>query len=108
MNELPNFTLKSYLIEDISAIVDMFCYLFDLEQSGLRLATINTSMCPRFHVDRVPCRLINSYSGRTTERLNNIGVDRNVLGITNASFNDKNTEIQRLDIGDVALLEGEA
>jgi hypothetical protein len=108
INELPDFALKSYLVEDISTIVDMFCYLFDLEQAGLRLATINKAMCPRFHVDRVPCRLISCYSGSTTEWLKNVDVNRSLLGISDTPFENKSTEIQRLDIGDVALLKGEA
>jgi len=61
--ELPEFIGKESLATDIANLVDMFCYLFELKQAGLRLAIINKAMCPRFHVDHVPCRLVTCYSG---------------------------------------------
>lgn len=55
------------LSKDIAQLVDMFCSLFELSHVGLRLAALNRAMCPRFHVDRVPCRLITTYKGIATE-----------------------------------------
>ncbi|MEY8714838.1 DUF1826 domain-containing protein [Francisella philomiragia] len=106
--QLPNFPLRNYLIEDITEIIDMFCYLFDLEQAGLRLAIIDKAMCPRFHVDHVPCRLITTYSGTGSEWLYNEEVDRNLLGKVDNPFLNKNTNIQKLNTGDIALLKGES
>ncbi|APD51221.1 DUF1826 domain-containing protein [Francisella hispaniensis] len=106
--QLPDFSFKNYLIDDIANIIDMFCYLFDLKQAGLRLATINKAMCPRFHIDHVPCRLITSYSSTATEWLYNQDVDRSLLGKVDNPFIDKEIQIQKLNIGDVALLKGES
>lgn len=106
--QLPNFPLRNYLIEDITNIIDMFCYLFDLEQAGLRLAIIDRAMCPRFHVDHVPCRLVTTYSGTGTEWLYNEEVDRSLLGKADNPFLNEDTNIQKLNIGDIALLKGEA
>jgi hypothetical protein len=37
-------------------------------------------MCPRFHVDRVPCRLVCTYGGLGTEWLEDSFVERSKLG----------------------------
>ena len=48
------------LLRDMAHLVDMFCCLFELDQVGLRLAVLSGAMCPRFHVDNVPCRLVTT------------------------------------------------
>ncbi|EDZ90427.1 DUF1826 domain-containing protein [Francisella tularensis] len=105
--QLPDFSFKDYLIDDITNIIDMFCFLFDLKQAGLRLASINKAMCPRFHIDHVPCRLITSYSGTGTEWVYNQDIDRSLLGKVDNPFTDE-IKIQKLNVGDVALLKGES
>lgn len=67
--------------EDVALLVGAFCELFDLTEVGLRLRTLNQAMCPRFHVDRVPVRLICSYGGIGTEWLPEYAVDRSKLGM---------------------------
>jgi len=102
------------LSEDIAVLVDMFCCLFDLESAGLRLTVLDRAMCPRFHVDRIPCRLVTTYQGIATEWLNHSVIDRSKLGAGNAGKSDEESglfsqldDIQRLTKGDVALLKGE-
>jgi len=103
------------ICDDIAEIVAMFCCLFDLEQAGLRLTTLDRAMCPKFHVDRVPCRLVTTYSGIATEWLNHQDVDRQKLGIGSQGmsdeesglYNDRN-DVRQLNAGDVALLKGES
>ena len=51
------------LANDIARLVDMFCSLLGVEKAGLRLSTLYQAMCPKFHVDRIPCRLITTYHG---------------------------------------------
>ena len=99
---------------DITLLVDMFCCLFDLKQAGLRLTILDRAMCPRFHVDRIPCRLVTTYQGIATEWLNHAVVDRTKLGAGNQGKADEQSglfnnlkDINRLDEGDVALLKGE-
>ena len=102
------------LADDIAELVDMFCYLFGLKRAGLRLATLDHAMCPRFHVDRVPCRLLTTYQGVATEWLPHQVVDRSKLGpgsngladIDSGLYQDQ-SDVQRLNCGDVALLKGE-
>ena len=72
-------------------------------------------MCPRFHVDRVPCRLLTTYLGVATEWLPHHNADRSRLGIGNQGKPDEESgimnsdkDIKYLNQGDVALLKGEA
>ncbi len=102
------------LAEDIAELVDMFCCLFELKCTGLRLATLDRAMCPRFHVDKVPCRLVTTYSGVTTEWLPHEVVDRSKLGLGSNGLPDLKSglfrhegQVERVECGDVALLKGE-
>lgn len=92
----------------------MFCYLFDLKQTGLRLTTLCHAMCPRFHVDRIPCRLVTTFQGVSTQWLPNHTVDRTKLGAGSQGLPDDQSgiylsenDICQLKTGDVALLKGE-
>ena len=102
------------LCKNISELVEMFCILFDLKQVGLRLTVLDHAMCPRFHVDRVPCRLVCTYHGASTEWLPHDLVDRSKLGSGNNGLADEEsglfqslTDINQLKVGDVAILKGE-
>ena len=103
------------LAKDVAGLVDMFCYLFDLKSVGLRLTALSHAMCPRFHVDRIPCRLATTYFGSTTEWLSHDRVNRSKLGPGSNGTPDsqsglfsRSDDIQRLEVGDVALLKGES
>ncbi len=111
---LVSTPFAAILSEDIAHLVDMFCYLFDLKRVGLRLTTLDRAMCPRFHVDRIPCRLVTTYQGVATEWLPNYAADRSILGAGNKGKADDQSgifgsaaDIQHLSQGDVALLKGE-
>ena len=110
-NELAN---AKPLCKNISELVEMFCMLFDLKQVGLRLTTLDRAMCPRFHVDWVPCRLVCTYNGVASEWLPHDKVDRSKLGDGNNGLADDESgifksrkDIKQLKTGDVALLKGE-
>ena len=99
---------------DIAELVEMFCCLFDLKRTGLRLTILDRSMCPKFHVDRVPCRLVLTYQGAATEWLPHHSVDRSRLGRGSAGRSDRDSglfkserDIEQLCCGDVALFKGE-
>lgn len=102
------------LSHDIALLVDMFCCLFDLKGAGLRLTVLDSAMCPRFHVDRIPCRLVTTYQGIATQWLNHNVLDRTKLGAGNQGKPDEQSglfknlhDINQLTEGDVALLKGE-
>lgn len=99
--------------EDIARLVALFCELFEQERVGLRFATLDRAMCPRFHVDRIPCRLVTTYTGLATEWLPHHAVDREKLGKGSQGLPDdqsgvysQKSDIQQLVAGDVALLKG--
>ena len=105
---------QSELSENIAELVDIFCCLFDLRRTGLRLTALNRAMCPKFHVDRVPCRLVTTYQGVATEWLPHKSVNREKLGMGSQGKPDSESglyqcrqDIQKLGCGDVALLKGE-
>ena len=102
------------LAEDIAYLVDMFCCLFDLKRGALRMTVLDRAMCPRFHVDRVPCRLVTTYQGIATEWLPHNVADRSKLGTGNMGMPDELSglfesvsDIQQLKSGDVGLMKGE-
>ncbi|WP_137167466.1 DUF1826 domain-containing protein [Salinimonas lutimaris] len=81
------------LKQDIAHIVDMYTCLFGVDSAGLRLRTLDGAMCPKFHFDRVPCRLITTYHGTGTQWLPQTG-------------NKYQNSMQTLNSGDIALLKG--
>jgi hypothetical protein len=102
------------LIEDIAQLVEMFCNLFDRKRVILKLTALDRAMCPRFHVDRVPCRMITTYQGVATEWLPHHLADRSKLGTGNrgkpdelSGLFDSSLDIKQLNCGDIALLKGE-
>jgi len=102
------------LSDDITLLVDMFCCLFELKGVGLRLTALDSAMCPRFHFDRIPCRLVTTYHGIATEWLPNHLVNRSKLGAGNGGKSDEKSglfqyikDVRQLSQGDVALLKGE-
>lgn len=110
---LPQFSGKNLLLRDIALLVDMFSCLFDLREVGLRLAALDSAMCPRFHADRTLCRLVTTYGGPGTEWLAHDRVDRTRLG--GAILPDAQSgvfqaveDIQQMKAGEVGLLKGEA
>ncbi|TLP41191.1 DUF1826 domain-containing protein [Arcobacter arenosus] len=101
------------LSEDIAELVDMFCYLFELKEVGMRLKVLDKAMCPKFHVDKVPCRLVTTYQGMATEWLphdlvdqTKLGWDCNGLPDCESGLYQSESDIQQLDCGDVALIKG--
>ncbi|MEF1309510.1 DUF1826 domain-containing protein [Vibrio mytili] len=112
-SKLEGYACADALSEDIALIVDMFCCLFDVKEAGLRLTHLDSPMCPRFHFDRVPCRLVTTYTGRATEWLKNDAIDRTKLGAGSlgqpdhrSGLYDSETSIQQMQPGDVAILKG--
>ncbi|PSW19886.1 DUF1826 domain-containing protein [Photobacterium sanctipauli] len=114
LEQMTKGTAPKVLLDNIAELIDMFCCLFDLERAGLRLAVLKTAMCPRFHTDKVPCRLVTTYHGIATEWLPNHALNRSKLGHGSNGRPDsvsglytKEADIQQLTSGDVALLKGE-
>ncbi|WP_158966218.1 DUF1826 domain-containing protein [Paraglaciecola sp. L3A3] len=114
-DELKRTTLGDAFISNTSELVDMFCTLFDLDQVGFRIRLLDLPMCPRFHIDRVPCRLVTTFSGQGTQWLDDNNLDRSKLGHGSNGLDDSESglyptdvHIESMNAGDVALLKGSA
>ena len=93
-------------IADVSWLVSAFACLLGAQRIGLRLRVLDTAMCPRFHVDHVPVRLITTYAGIGSQWLKEGAMDRRQLGKPEAEPPDESL-IQQISSGEVALLKGE-
>jgi hypothetical protein len=110
---LPDLNHKKEFQQDVALLVDMFACLFDTQEVGLRLTPLKKAMCPRFHVDKIPCRLVTTYGGLGTEWLLEENVNRSCLGKGANGLPDHNSgilqgdkTIQQLSSQQVALLKG--
>ncbi|MFS2156219.1 DUF1826 domain-containing protein [Pseudomonas sp. Pseusp122] len=93
-------------IADVSWLVSAYSCLLGASCVGLRLRILDKAMCPRFHVDHVPVRLISTYAGIGSQWLKEGVIDRTQLGRAEAEPQDPQL-IQQINCGDVALLKGE-
>jgi len=103
------------LLADIQFWVQAFATLFDADQIGLRIAQSHSAMCPRFHVDRVPVRLVCAYAGAGMQWLVDADVDRRRLGHLAGGLSDEESgliavgaTIQHVPAHAVALCKGDA
>ncbi|WP_313327565.1 DUF1826 domain-containing protein [Pseudomonas qingdaonensis] len=76
---------------DVRWLVGAYACLLDARRVGLRLRALEGAMCPRFHVDHVPARLICTYAGPGSEWLTA----------------PDTVQVEQLSTGDVAVLKGE-
>ncbi len=102
-SDLPG---QAAFLQDVSWLVSAFACLFDAKRIGLRLRILDKAMCPRFHVDHVPVRLITSYAGVGSEWLAEGVMARRRLGDPAAEPSDSSL-IQRAEAGHVLLAKGE-
>jgi hypothetical protein len=67
-------------LNDVEFLAALFRDLFDVESLGLRLRVLDRPMCPRFHVDKVPVRMVCTYGGPGTQWLPEPALNRERLG----------------------------
>ncbi len=112
-SELPailDADVRSALLDQIAEASEMLGELVDCERVGVRLETLSAPMCPRFHADYVPCRMLITLSGVGTEWIPNGDVDWAVFHDleTTAPPVKANRQVQRLTTGHWSLLKGGA
>ncbi|WP_339545383.1 DUF1826 domain-containing protein [Pseudomonas sp. RA_35y_Pfl2_P32] len=90
-------------IADVAWLVSAFACLLGARRIGVRVRTLDKAMCPRFHVDHVPVRLITTYAGVGSQWLEEGKIDRQQLGNPHAEPG----QCQQMLGGEVALLKGE-
>ncbi|TCJ26082.1 DUF1826 domain-containing protein [Halomonas sp. GDM18] len=107
---LPAPDAGAALIEDICVLGEAMGELFEVKDIGMRLEMTQSAMCPRFHVDRIPVRLVTTYDGPGTQWLPEHAADRLALGHGQPGHQDiclAPDEIHELRPGSLALLKGE-
>jgi hypothetical protein len=97
---------QAAFLADVAWLVRAYACLLDAERIGLRLRVLDKAMCPRFHVDHVPLRLITRYAGVGSQWLEDGGRPRSGLGQPGAEPQDA-AAIRQLQAGHVALAKGE-
>ena len=90
-------------IADVSWLVSAFACLLGAQRIGVRLRLLDKAMCPRFHVEHVPVRLITTYAGIGRQWLREGIMDRRRLGQPAA---EPTARIEQIHCGEVALLKG--
>lgn len=90
-------------VADVEWLVAAFTCLLGARRVGLRLRVLEGAMCPRFHVDHVPLRLLTTYTGPGSEWLAQGMIDPKTLKDADLPVDN----VQRLLSGEVALLKGE-
>lgn len=93
-------------VADVSWLVSAFACLLGARRIGVRLRVLDKAMCPRFHVDHVPVRLITTYAGVGSQWLKEGAMDRRLLSQPEAEPMDDSL-IEQIGSGAVALLKGE-
>lgn len=93
-------------VADVSWLVSAFSCLLGAKRIGLRVRVLDKAMCPRFHVDHVPVRLISTYAGVGSQWLKEGVMDRRFLGTPDAEPL-QDSLIEHIGSGEVALLKGE-
>ncbi|THF30853.1 DUF1826 domain-containing protein [Pseudomonas atacamensis] len=93
-------------VSDLKWLISAFACLLGARRIGVRLRVLDKAMCPRFHVDQVPVRLITTYAGIGSQWLEEGAMDRLQLGQADAEPQGA-ASIRQLNSGDVALLKGE-
>ena len=90
-------------IADVSWLISAFACLLGAKRIGVRLRLLDKAMCPRFHVDHVPVRLITTYAGIGSQWLREGVMDRRALSQVDAEPTER---IEQIHCGEVALLKG--
>ncbi|PYB80253.1 DUF1826 domain-containing protein [Pseudomonas sp. LB-090624] len=90
-------------VADVTWLVAAYTCLVGARRVGLRLRVLHNPMCPRFHVDNVPLRLLTTYVGPGSEWLQEQQSTRSELPTADRYVDN----IQQLLAGEVAVLKGE-
>jgi hypothetical protein len=92
--------LKGYaqFCTDVKYLIEIFSELFELSTIGLRLVRLDNTMCPKFHVDHVPCRLVCTYGGQGTQWLEERYLNRAKLGFGAGGMSDEASGLILTDI----------
>lgn len=106
---LPAAQLQA-LSDEVTYATDVLTSLLGCPAVGVRVATLRRPMCPRFHVDQVPCRLLIAVDGPGTEWIPSDQVDQGALTRPGADVVPIRAghEVRQFKTGSWSLLKGGA
>ncbi len=87
---------------DVALLTEILCELMDCPAVGFRGIRIEHAMCPKWHIDKVPIRMLCTYEGPGTEWLEDQGVECSKLSDPTVV----DAACQRAVAGEVVLLKG--
>ncbi|MCS6850224.1 MAG: DUF1826 domain-containing protein [Gemmataceae bacterium] len=67
-------------LRDVERLATVCQAISQTDQLTIKLETVRSNLCERFHVDQVPWRMVCTYAGPGTEWLDDADVDRSRLG----------------------------
>ena len=100
--------LNDVLLQDILNLLGLFEQVTNVSSFRILLATVSTTMCPRFHADNNELRMLCTYYGPGTLWLPDQAVDRKAYrtGKGNQNILLDESLVQQVDTGDVVILKG--
>jgi len=102
LDMLPMGDGREQLIDDLVMLTEILCELVDCPAVGFRGTRVEHAMCPKWHIDRVPIRMLCTYEGPGTEWLEDQEVSHNQLSAPSVAEGAR----QQAVVGEVVLLKG--
>ena len=96
------------LRQDVQLLSEMMACLFGVSGVGVRVTALEKPMCPRFHVDRIPARMLCTYGGPGSQWLPADAVTETLLlpGQDQQGCYREDS-LEQLQAGQVALFKGD-
>ncbi len=86
--------------------VEVLRELLDCESCGVRVKVLDGPMCPRFHVDQVPARMLITYAGPGTEWIAHNDIDPQRMASKEPEPLRQGCPVRSLATGSWSLLKG--
>ena len=109
IRSMPAAQQADALVSDVRLLAEAMACLFDVDAVGIRMRLLDGAMCPRFHCDNLPVRLVTTYSGPGSEWAPEVALNRAGLGKPEPGKPELVRDIgaiRQLAAGDVCLLKG--
>ena len=101
---LANLSGRASFTAWLDRWLSSFAAVNDVQEVGIRVSHLRASMCPRFHVDMVPTRLITTLTGPGTEWIPQKYVSHDANGRIEQAVDPD--VIERLETGAIGMLKG--
>ncbi|MEL7045077.1 MAG: DUF1826 domain-containing protein [Pseudomonadota bacterium] len=94
------------LHDAMEAPVEVLRELLECESCGVRVKVLDGPMCPRFHVDQVPARMLITYAGPGTDWISHNDIDLRAMASREPEPLRPGCTVRSLATGAWSLLKG--